>query len=175
MQQDTQSRALQCRLKVRRAARSWQSCAHMSACSSCALCFSRDYVMSHSSSACIRTLRQSTAVHNKYGFSATVCWVNEDPAHVCAFFWAPQAPGVHPRHAVTPLSRPSSCSKRRSQDQPCPAQVCVAQQGVGLSKHVSHQGLLSRRACNSGVLCSSMDCAMHLAASACTRTLRHSS
>ena len=50
-----------------------------------------------------------------------------------------------PRHPVTPLSRPSSCSKRPSQDQSCPAQVCVAQQGVGLSKYVSHQGLLSRR------------------------------
>ena len=69
-------------------------CLQVGARSSCALCSSRDYVMSHSSSACIRTLRQSTAVHNKYGFSATVCWVNEDPAHVCAFFWAPQAPGV---------------------------------------------------------------------------------
>ena len=174
MQQDTQSRALQCRLKVRRAARSWQSCAHMSACSSCALCFSRDYVMSHSSSACIRTLRQSTAVHNKYGFSATVCWVNEDPAHVCAFFWAPQAPGVHPRHAVTPLSRPSSCSKRLSQYQSCPAHVCRSARCWAVQVRLTPR-FAQPAACNSGVLCSSMDCAMHLAASACTRTLRHSS
>ena len=45
----------------------------------CALCPSRDYAMTHVASACIRTLRQSTAVHNKYGFSATVCCVNQDP------------------------------------------------------------------------------------------------
>ena len=56
----------------------------------CALCPSRDYAMTHVASACIRTLRQSTAVHNKRR-------------------------GGGLRHVVPPLSRPSSCSRRPSQ------------------------------------------------------------